>query len=426
MSKKWFFLIGCVVFTIIGISFIQTITFVPYKKHSALISTINDGQLVALPDHYHMLKRKYPDLIKLLDLKDLRDNQVVILPWKTNHKDLIPIKMNGHSFYDSSKGAIQIKGLSAINDGYHSFLKERVKLTAGGTVVLARGVHKVIAKNRDIHFPWKGTRQFFKNSDINILNFKSPLVSNFSYPKSSWLLIGKTVYANAMVSANIHLVSLAGNHMGDAKAAGLSETIQTLENLNIKTVGAGVGVQSAYQCQIISKKKTKFGFLGFNNVPGSIGKPNNDSVGIAWLDNDAIAAVKACNAKVDQLVVLVNWGIEYTHQPRKKEQKWAKKLVEAGADIVLGDQAHWVQSHQTINGKHVSYGLGNYIFDQHWSQNTTEGIIQTFVFHQKKLITIDTTPVKLQRTGQILPIDTTSSRYWHVLNAYNSKIVENN
>ena len=59
-------------------------------------------------------------------------------------------------------------------------------------------------------------------------------------------------------------------------------------------------------------------------------------------------------------------------------------MIQAGADIVLGDQAHWVQSFDTINGKHVSYGLGNYIFDQHWSQNTTEGIIQTFVFYQNK------------------------------------------
>ena len=115
------------------------------------------------------------------------------------------------------------------------------------------------------------------------------------------------------------------------------------------------------------------------------------------------------------------------HQPRKKEQQWAKKLIDAGADIILGDQAHWVQSFDSIKGKHVSYGLGNYIFDQHWSQNTTEGIIQTFVFYQQEKVAIDTIPVKLQQSGEITPIATSSSnRYWHVLNAYNNRIVENN
>ena len=322
-------------------------------------------------------------------------------------------------------GTFQFKWLRLKDDGYNHFLKSRVKLTAAGTVVLARGVHKVI-KNNDIHYPWKGTRHYFKASDINIVNFKSPLVTEFTYPKSSWLLVGKLNYANAMASANIHLVSLAGNHMGDAKAAGLKETLGKLNQLNIKSVGAGASLSAAYNCEVIEKKGIRFGFVGFNNVPGSIGKPKNNNPGIAWLDNDAILAVKSCDPKVDQLIVLVNWGIEYTHQPRKKEQQWAKKLIDAGADIILGDQAHWVQSFDSIKGKHVSYGLGNYIFDQHWSQNTTEGIIQTFVFYQQEKVAIDTIPVKLQQSGEITPIATSSNRYWHVLNAYNNRIVENN
>ena len=118
----------------------------------------------------------------------------------------------------------------------------------------------------------RGTRQFFNESDINIVNFKSPLVTEFSYPKSSWLLVGKLNYANAMASANIHLVSLAGNHMGDAKTTGLNETLTKLTQLNIKTVGAGSTLAEAYQCEIIKKKGVTFGFVGFNNVPGSIGK----------------------------------------------------------------------------------------------------------------------------------------------------------
>ena len=250
-------------------------------------------------------------------------------------------------------------------------LKSRVKLTAAGTVVLARGVHKVIKKNNDIHYPWKGTRHYFKASDINIVNFKSPLVTEFTYPKSSWLLVGKLNYANAMASANIHLVSLAGNHMGDAKAAGLKETLGKLNQLNIKSVGAGASLSAAYNCEVIEKKALDLGLLDLRNVPGSIGKPKNNNPGIAWLDNDAILAVKSCDPKVDQLIVLVNWGIEYTHQPRKRTAM-GQKLIDAGADIILGDQAHWVQSFDSIKGKHVSYGLGNYIFDQHWSQNTTE------------------------------------------------------
>jgi poly-gamma-glutamate synthesis protein (capsule biosynthesis protein) len=191
-----------------------------------------------------------------------------------------------------------------------------------------------------------------------------------------------------------------------------------LNRLNIKTVGAGENINDAYQCKVISKKGTRFGFLGFNNVMGSIGKAGQKYPGIAWLDNDAINAIKKCKGRVDQLVVMANWGIEYQHTPRKKEKNLAYKMVDAGADIILGDQAHWVQNKETYKLAHISYGLGNYIFDQHWSKNTTEGIIQKIVFYNNQRIYIDTIPVQLIKTGEVVELNKTSDRYQNVLNAY--------
>ena len=117
---------------------------------------------------------------------------------------------------------------------------------------------------------------------------------------------------------------------------------------------------------------------------------------------------------------MVNWGVEYTHSPRKKEKDWANKMVNAGADLILGDQAHWVQQHEKINNKHVTYGLGNYIFDQHWSEKTTEGIIQKFIYYNNEIIAIDTIPIKLSKNGRVKPILPSSNRYLEVLNAYYS------
>ena len=349
----------------------------------------------------------------------LTDDDVILLPWYSKVPQLQYLPINGQSFFDTKEGAIQVKTFTKNKDGYQDLLSKKTELTAGGTVVLARGVHKVIQRHNDIDYPWKDTRHLFTKSGINILNFKSPLISDFKYPKSSWVLIGKSEYAKAMANANIHLVSLAGNHMGDAKTNGLLETIQTLKKLNIETIGAGRTKYSAYACKKITRKNSMFGFLAFNNVPGSIGKPTEKSPGIAWLDNDAINAIKNCSNKVDILVVMVNWGIEYTHFPRTKERQWAKKMIESGADLILGDQAHWVQTHELIHGKHVSYGLGNYIFDQHWSENTTEGIIQRFIFYNDEMVAIDTTPIKLFRSGEVKEIEKNSPRFLHVFNAYN-------
>ena len=61
----------------------------------------------------------------------------------------------------------------------------------------------------------------------------------------------------------------------------------------------------------------------------------------------------------------------------------------------------WVQQHEKINNKHVTYGLGNYIFDQHWSEKTTEGIIQKFIYYNNEIIAIDTIPIKLSKNGRV-------------------------
>jgi poly-gamma-glutamate synthesis protein (capsule biosynthesis protein) len=99
--------------------------------------------------------------------------------------------------------------------------------------------------------------------------------------------------------------------------------------------------------------------------------------------------------QVDVLMVMPNWGDEYVSVPNKLQQTWARLFVDWGADIVVGDQAHWVQSAEFYQDKFISYGLGNLIFDQSWSQNTREGLIERFIYHQKRLVAIDIIPVYL-------------------------------
>ncbi len=403
-----------------AVSQIKTVSYIPFKNKTSHIINMSNHKIVTLDTHYFRLRWSFPDIKIIPSIGDLTNEEVILLPWNTKESKLQYIKIKGKSFYNTKEGAIQIKTIAKKDDGYKEFLKNRIELTAGGTVVLARGVHKVIERHKDIHYPWKDTRHLFLNSDINILNFKSPLVTNFNYPKSSWVLIGKSIYAKAMAATNIHLVSIAGNHMGDAKGDGLFETIKTLNDHNIEFVGAGKTNNEAYRCKKIIKKDSSFGFLAFNNVHGSIGKPTTESPGIAWLDQMALDAIEACDKQVDNLIVMVNWGTEYTHQPRKKEREWAKKMIESGADLILGDQAHWVQIHENINNAHVSYGLGNYIFDQHWSEKTTEGIIQKFIFYNDSILAIDTIPVKLSKDGKVKEIQKSSDRYFNVLDAYNS------
>ncbi len=401
---------------------IKTLTFVPFITPDSEIHDLKGQHLVTLKPYLKILKWAVPNISEINSIAELQNNQVIILPWNSFDNKLHYLPINNNYFFESNEGAIQVKAFRLKSDFYDDFLKKNITLTAGGTVVLARGVHLAMNRHKDIHHPWKGTRHLFKNSDINIVNFKSPLVKNFKYPKSSWLLIGKSEYAKGLSKSNIHLVGVAGNHMGDAKQSGLKETLDTLDYYHIKHVGAGLEKKAAYHCEVLKRKGKQFGFLAFNNVPGSISKATETSAGVAWLDKQALSAIRKCDSQVDVLIVMVNWGIEYTHIPREIEQEWAKKMVLSGADLIIGDQAHWVQNHEKINGAHVSYGLGNYIFDQHWSEKTKQGIIQKFVFYNNKIYLNKTIPIKLAKDGSINELKRNSKQFHNILNIYNKKI----
>ena len=405
-----------------GVMHIKTLTFVPFITPDSEIYNLNDQPLVTLKQYRKLLKWVVPKISEINSISELKKNQVIILPWNSFTKKLHYLPMNNKYFFESKEGTIQLKAFRRKSDSYDEFLKNKVVLTAGGTVVLARGVHLAMSRHQDIHHPWKGTRHLFESSDINIVNFKSPLIENFEYPKSSWLLVGKSEYAKGLSKSKIHLVGIAGNHMGDAKQSGFKETLKILDYYNIRHVGAGLEMKSAYHCEVLKRKGTQFGFLAFNNVPGSISKATETSPGVAWLDNNALSAIRKCDSKVDVLIVMVNWGIEYTHIPRKIEQKWAARMVLNGADLIIGDQAHWVQNHELINGAHVSYGLGNYIFDQHWSEKTKEGIIQKFVFYNNKIFLKKTIPIKLAQDGGINEIKRNTEEFHNILNIYNKKL----
>jgi poly-gamma-glutamate capsule biosynthesis protein CapA/YwtB (metallophosphatase superfamily) len=357
---------------------------------------------VYTPYRYFTIKLFHPE-VKLIpddqiDQK-IASGNVLLLPWWQADKKYKPLKINKGYFYEHRKHTLSFRIIGKDFPEYDR--DDFTEIAAGGTVVLARGIGKSIDKTANPYLPWQGTRELMSKADLALVNFKSPLVYDYSKPVSKWTLRGKYLYAAGLAFAGIDLASLSGNHMGDADKKGLMQTVQILKDAGVAQAGAGRDIEQAYSPYIYELDGTKIGFLAFNSVVGSISKAlertvtSNESIGIAWLDEDAIKAVEQCSKNVDLLIVLTNWGEEYKSKPNRDQVYWARRLSEAGADIIIGDQAHWVQNYEFYKDTFVAYGLGNYIFDQYWSEKTKEGIIQKYILYHKELISIETIPIKL-------------------------------
>jgi poly-gamma-glutamate synthesis protein (capsule biosynthesis protein) len=97
---------------------------------------------------------------------------------------------------------------------------------------------------------------------------------------------------------------------------------------------------------------------------------------------------------------LVHWGVEYTSTPTQTQTQIAGDLVSTGADVIVGSHPHWVQTIYKIDGKPIFYSLGNFVFDQPWSEETKKGLIIRLTYKNGRLIKIDRLPTYMQNLAQ--------------------------
>ena len=61
----------------------------------------------------------------------------------------------------------------------------------------------------------------------------------------------------------------------------------------------------------------------------------------------------------DFIIALPHWGNEYTLHHSTEQEKFAKWMINEGADVIIGSHPHVIQDSQEINGVTVAYSLGN-------------------------------------------------------------------
>lgn len=229
-----------------------------------------------------------------------------------------------------------------------------------GDIMLDRGVESLIKKNSVI-YPFQKISQFLKGVDIVFANLEGPIVKepqNFSSGSLNFNFLPQTT--EGLSWAHFNLVSLANNHTLNRGKKGLEETKQFLKEKNIDFVGDPLKCTEDF-----SFKKDNIVFLAFNKT-----FPFNCS------DEkiiNTINSVKSLNPD-SLLIVSIHWGEEYQERNSIFQQELAHKIIEAGADVIVGHHPHVVQNIEIYKNKLIFYSLGNFVFDQYFSEDTQKGL----------------------------------------------------
>ena len=182
-------------------------------------------------------------------------------------------------------------------------------------------------------------------------------------------------------------MSLANNHIGDAGRNGILQTIDNLADYGIASGGAGKDARSARRPTILEANGSKVGIIGYDSIaPGY--RAGTDSPGSAsFTEKNVISDVqKARDSGAEVVIVFPHWGTEYDPTPFAGQQALARAAIDAGADMVIGNHAHWAGALEVYEGKPIWYALGNFIFDQTWSEPTMEGMTLELTFDGAELV----------------------------------------
>ncbi len=188
-------------------------------------------------------------------------------------------------------------------------------------------------------------------------------------------------------SAGIDYVSLANNHIRDAGASGVLQTIENLDDHGIAHSGAGRNLRAARRPAMLEANGTTVAILAYDAIARYY-FAGRDRVGSAGLSAKAVKAdvAAARKAGAELVIVFPHWGTEYKARPFSAQQRLARQIVDAGADMIIGNHAHWAGAMEVYKGRPIWYALGNFVFDQVWSEPTMEGITLELTFRGSQML----------------------------------------
>ncbi len=156
--------------------------------------------------------------------------------------------------------------------------------------------------------------------------------------------------------------TLATNHILDAGAEGLANTIEALNQIGFTTVGAGRTHEEIRRPLYWATDEGRLAIINWvfpethpdwQAMPGPNCWPGTE---------EAKKAVAQAKDEADWVVVVVHWSDEFFPYPRPEDRAIASELAQMGVDMVIGHHPHVVRGMEVIGSCPVFYSIGNFYF----------------------------------------------------------------
>lgn len=164
--------------------------------------------------------------------------------------------------------------------------------------------------------------------------------------------------------------TLANNHSDNQGADGFAETKKHLDENGIQYFGHYDPKKTEDTCDVIAlpvKVKKDDG----QSVEGKLPVAMCGYHGVFGIPPEESVAVMKRYSKVMPVFALPHMGAEYKPAPDQIKTDFYRSLIDGGADAVIADHPHWVQTTEAYKGHLIVYSMGNFMFDQQFNLEVT-------------------------------------------------------
>jgi poly-gamma-glutamate capsule biosynthesis protein CapA/YwtB (metallophosphatase superfamily) len=268
---------------------------------------------------------------------------------------------------------------------------EPINLVFAGDTMMDWSIKETI-KQQGPDFPFTEVKEQVSAADYAVVNLETAVAKKNEgkkYPKI-YNFKSDPIALEGLKNAGFDLVTLANNHAMDYGESGLLKTIDYINQYKLAFVGAGVNAEQAYSAHTITVKGKEIAFLNFSHVLPSVtwyAELNKPGLASGYQLDRMILRVEEVKKQADYVFVTIHWGKEKTNKPVYYQKSYAKALIDAGADGIIGHHPHWLQGFEYYKNKPIAYSLGNFLFPNYVKGKTAETGLYTITIEKGEITT---------------------------------------
>ena len=257
-----------------------------------------------------------------------------------------------------------------------------VTIGFGGDVHFAGDVGERLAQNPATALG-DTVPQLLDGSNLTMVNLETAVTDGTCpEPQSKpYIFDAPATAITALKSAKISLVTEANDHGLDCGPQGLSQNLNIAGQADYPIIGIGNNANQAFAPFRITLNGQRIAIIAATQVIADnlIGTwtatASQPGVASAIDPTELVREVQQVRRTADTVIVYVHWGTETQACPNAQQEPLAEQLVKAGADIVIGSNAHVLLGGGYLGSAYVDYGLGNFAFYDNTAPETDSGAL---------------------------------------------------